>query len=516
MNCLGAYQGQAKSNQQTCVIHNIDARVYDVKMITIPSLSPQTAIALRQVDEMRRSWESHLATLPDSEVQEMRKRGLRRHAIETGIIEGLYDLSAGETESLAESGIEKENFDKKNREAMRSVSAQYDSLLFLQKAITDGRPFSTSLIRELHSAIAQGQPTFEGVDQFGVQRQVPLRGGVWKTINNSITRTDGSKINFTAPEFVQDEIDQMVKTYLAAAGKLHPIALASWLHHSLIIIHPFPDGNGRVARALVLFVLYQAGYAPIVIDRSERERYLDALTAADRGDMGPLIRLFARLQQLSLMAEIAGGKEQHSEQSVDVARAVFESRGRQIASQETTIARQTANVAFEAQNAVVDFLREWEEETADSRKNPDGTWATKVFIDRSAPPLDDYRYHSASIFKAAKRSSFYSNISEGCWFTKLKVALGDKDFIYLVFIQRVGPGVTGVLAITVHAELKWKSPKQTENTGSNYLELLESFSANDVINLTSQDDISERKADISELLNRTLAAALANFMHLGS
>lgn len=59
-------------------------------------------------------------------------------------------------------------------------------------------------------------------------------------------------------------------------------------------IHAFLDGNGRVGRLLMNLVLVRLGYPPAIIQKRERERYLDALARADRGDPGPLGELIAR------------------------------------------------------------------------------------------------------------------------------------------------------------------------------------------------------------------------------
>src|SRR5207248_4673646 len=101
----------------------------------------------------------------------------------------------------------------------------------------------------------------------------------------------------------QAEIERLVGMFDETAGA-HPIARAAWLHHRFILIHPFEDGNGRVARALSLLVLLGANHAPLVVDRTRREEYLTALDAANDGDLLPLIRLFAQLEIVALRSEL--------------------------------------------------------------------------------------------------------------------------------------------------------------------------------------------------------------------
>ncbi len=76
---------------------------------------------------------------------------------------------------------------------------------------------------------------------------------------------------------------------------------AARLHHRLVLIHPFPDGNGRHARLWCDLLLKQNGRAMFSwgsedLDRAgeRRRRYIDALRCADGGDLQPLLVLLLR------------------------------------------------------------------------------------------------------------------------------------------------------------------------------------------------------------------------------
>jgi len=83
----------------------------------------------------------------------------------------------------------------------------------------------------------------------------------------------------------------------ASTGKLadrHPVVHAAIHHAWFERIHPFMDGNGRVGRLLLSFMLVQRGYPPAVILKSQRPRYLRALQLADEGNPNPLTEVIAR------------------------------------------------------------------------------------------------------------------------------------------------------------------------------------------------------------------------------
>ena len=72
----------------------------------------------------------------------------------------------------------------------------------------------------------------------------------------------------------------------------HPVLQASYAHYALVVIHPFADGNGRVARAVASTFFYRGQSIPLLIFSDRRPAYLDALQAADRGDPRPFIYFF--------------------------------------------------------------------------------------------------------------------------------------------------------------------------------------------------------------------------------
>ena len=76
----------------------------------------------------------------------------------------------------------------------------------------------------------------------------------------------------------------MTELFACLSAISDPVARGAKLHHGIASIHPFADGNGRVARLGMNFILLAAGYPPISIPTELRHPYYNALEAADSGD----------------------------------------------------------------------------------------------------------------------------------------------------------------------------------------------------------------------------------------
>lgn len=92
---------------------------------------------------------------------------------------------------------------------------------------------------------------------------------------------------------------KMIEWY-ANNKKLHPIELASIIHHKLVNIHPFFDGNGRTARLVMNIILMSADFPLAVVLKNDRQRYYAALSAADKGDYSLFVNFVARTVERTL------------------------------------------------------------------------------------------------------------------------------------------------------------------------------------------------------------------------
>lgn len=89
---------------------------------------------------------------------------------------------------------------------------------------------------------------------------------------------------------------------------------AAYAHHAFVRIHPFADGNGRIARALASIFLYRSPGVPLVIYHDQRADYLDALEAADDGDFKQLVRFLAE-KSVDTVLSITEDLREHASES---------------------------------------------------------------------------------------------------------------------------------------------------------------------------------------------------------
>ena len=107
---------------------------------------------------------------------------------------------------------------------------------------------------------------------------------------------------FTAPPFyeIPDHMKELATFINENPDELRPIELAAHAHYYLAWIHPFEDGNGRVSRLLLNFILVRNGYPFAVIKNVERKKYLESLRLADQGDFKPFLIYIARCVEQTL------------------------------------------------------------------------------------------------------------------------------------------------------------------------------------------------------------------------
>lgn len=127
--------------------------------------------------------------------------------------------------------------------------------------VRDQKTLTVELVKALHQYVMLGE--------------LPQGGGHFRAHNGRVL---GASFKPAAPSEIEARLSSLVD-WFNQSHAMHPIERASLFHATFETILPFEDGNGRVGRLLINFMLLQAGYWPINIRYAEdRERYYEALS----------------------------------------------------------------------------------------------------------------------------------------------------------------------------------------------------------------------------------------------
>lgn len=284
---------------------------------------PENAAAYgsAELKALAKVWLERRETLHQTGVfQEFLKKLQREWAVETGIIERLYTWDRGVTEVLIEQGIDASLIAHKAG-IQRNEAEQITSIIADQLAIAEGlfsfvkgeQPLTEHYVRSLQAEFTAHQDHINAITPDGQPMTISIERGKYKTLPNNPKRPDGEMHEYCPPELVPDEMQQLIAWYREHEEHMPTEVKAAWLHHRFTQIHPFQDGNGRVARALASLVFLKERCFPLVIRDADRQEYIGALEVADSGDLKPLTAMFARRQKEAILRAL--GLEQQVRQS---------------------------------------------------------------------------------------------------------------------------------------------------------------------------------------------------------
>ena len=152
-----------------------------------------------------------------------------------------------------------------------------------EEATIKETPLTQAFIRTLHKTLLREDYTVYRNLPGGMQTSYNVHAGQYKTRPNSVITRYGDRFEYASPEETPALMTDLVDWYnkAEAEGKLSPVELAVLFHYRYIRIHPFEDGNGRIARLLVNYILTRHDYPMIVVRSRLKNEYLEALHAAD-------------------------------------------------------------------------------------------------------------------------------------------------------------------------------------------------------------------------------------------
>lgn len=136
--------------------------------------------------------------------------------------------------------------------------------------------------------------------------------GQYKRFENMTIRSTGKVHRYLPPDQVSKAMAELIKfiNELLAAKNIssqdkHPLTIVTLFHQRFLnIIHPFSDGNGRVARIFMNLILLKNEYPPIFIKEISKDEYLMRFEVSDN-DMNPMLEFMADRLIESLQEKLA-------------------------------------------------------------------------------------------------------------------------------------------------------------------------------------------------------------------
>ena len=169
------------------------------------------------------------------------------------------------------------------RDVQEMTASNVGLRMMTEEADVKEMPLTQNFIRTLHKTLLREDYTVHRDLPGGVQTSYTVHAGQYKTRPNSVITRYGDRFVYASPEETPALMTDLVDWFNSAEreGKLSPVELAALFHYRYIRIHPFEDGNGRIARLLVNYILARHDIPMVVVRSRKKDEYLEALHAAD-------------------------------------------------------------------------------------------------------------------------------------------------------------------------------------------------------------------------------------------
>ena len=449
-------------------------------------------MASEELKSLSGLWQEQKHSLEKTEtLKEFHERLKRSWSIETGVIERVYTIDRGTTQLLVEHGlnldlIPKGKTDKSPEEVIRFLRDHANVYDGLMDFVGQNRRLTTGYIKELHAALMRSQKYVSAVDDTGQYVESELKKGDWKTLSNNPITEDETIHEYCPPEHVASEMDRLCEIHQKHEDEdVPPEIEAAWIHHRFTQIHPFQDGNGRVARAVSNLIFLRSRLFPVVIFNDLRESYLDVLEKADSGDLSPLVDFMSERQKKSLLSALGLVHEVAGRRPV---LSVIEAAGEKLRKRKEEQAQKMRGVfefARKLQTVLSKILEETEKALkAEFRRLPD-EFADRLVDAEKAPKAEVMKlnlgydvwrreasdaaensyYYKAQIVNTAQKIEYWASLSSYRAWNTLQISNRDREKTTLLFsFHGYGPEFRGIMACscTFFAKAAGGGPSEEE------------------------------------------------------
>lgn len=436
--------------------------VADYKWKPIEPLSKgDREIDLAAIQPLYESWRSSKERLQHSSEANLRdfnERLVRRLSVETGILERLYDLDRGTTEALIAHGfiedlVSRSSTDIEPSRLIDLLRDQEAAIRLTMDCVAQNRDLTIGVIHELHAILTRHQDYTVAVDPLGNRREIPLLKGRFKEQPNNPKRPDGSLHEYCPPLHVQSEMENLLG-WLANYAKEDPIITAAWLHHRFTQIHPYQDGNGRVARAITTLVLLRSELLPLVIDRDLRVEYIDALESADHDDLSLLAAIFARLERRAILQALSVDADAEVSHQNTLTAAVIDSLAAKFnkrREQKSAELREVNQIAVSLRR----FARRIIEDSLNELKQPISELAEpQVYIVDGGPDYGNGHWYRFEVGTSAREAGKVANLIEAHYFVKASFRVDRERMVFVTSFHHVGRELSGIMEATAFRQFE--------------------------------------------------------------
>lgn len=284
---------------------------------------------MNKIETLFKEWQS-LQPVKEEYQQRLDQKFMLEFNYNSNHIEG-NTLTYGQTEMLLMFGKVVEEANMKDLEEMKASNVGLK--MVKEMALDKEQPLTEYFIRTLHKTLLREDYTVYRQLPDGTSTSYVVHAGQYKTRPNSVITATGERFEYASPEETPALMMDLLQWYNQAEteGAMTPIELASLFHYRYIRIHPFEDGNGRISRLMVNYILYRHGYPMIVVKSKDKNNYLTALNKCDvvvgpvpsdgahseLSQITPFVEYMSKCLLRSLEISIKGSKGQSIEEADD-------------------------------------------------------------------------------------------------------------------------------------------------------------------------------------------------------
>ena len=277
------------------------------------------ATILEKIDRLKGELDA-LRPLPADVVGRIEQKLRLESNYHSNAIEG-NSLTLGETRSLILHGLTARG--KPMRDHL-DIEGHDEAVKAIEDAVKRNESLNEVFIRNLHQVLLKEPYENDAITPSGQPTKRRIAIGEYKTQPNNVRTSTGEMYYFTPPEQVKPAMSDLIDWYRRNenAGE-HPIIIAATFHYRFVRIHPFDDGNGRMARLLMNMILIKHGYTVAIIPIQERNRYINSLEQADRSeDLAEFIAYIAHCCEYALNLHLKAARGEGIEEAEDVEKAI--------------------------------------------------------------------------------------------------------------------------------------------------------------------------------------------------